>query len=100
MADKSFTARPAGQKNINVSSSSQRVALGTSGACDQCRIHNDGTATVHIEFGDSTIAAGIGTSISVGAGTTEVLGCRGATHVAAIAAGSTGYIRFNPGTGI
>lgn len=97
MANTPFSPRPASQQAINVSDSSQRVPLGMA---SQVRIHNDGSATVFIEFGDSTVQADATKGVSIGAGVVEVLGCGGATHVAAIAAGSTGYVRFNPGSGI
>lgn len=91
--------------NVNVSSSSQRVQI-TTHKRTPVRIYNDGTATVWIEFGDTTVVAALATGIPVGPGVTEVL--TGAVihpssdglNVAVIAAGSTGKIYFTPGDGI
>lgn len=60
---------------------------------------NNGTATVWIEFGGTSVAATLASSIPIGPGVTEVLSVSG-TYVAAIAAGSTGKIYFTPGNGI
>ena len=92
--------------SINVSSSSQAVQIqptGTTGTW-QVRIVNDGTATVWLRFGDAGVAATIPNGSTAGgfplpAGAIEVLTVVG-THVAAIAAGSTGSIYFTPGQGI
>lgn len=96
-----FVPKPAGTKNIDVSASSQRVDLGTFVGEQQVRVMNDGTATVWINFGTSTVTAALATSMPVGPGVTEVLTIRGASaiNVAAIAAGSTGKIYFTPGVG-
>lgn len=92
--------RPSGGAtvNIDVSSSSQRVAL-TSG--EQQRIMNNGSATVWLKFGDSSVTATT-SDIPVGATPfTEVQSPPpGTTHVAVIAAAATGKIYFTPGTGI
>ncbi len=65
---------------------------------------NDGTATVWIEFGGSTVAAALATSMAVGAGVTEVfefdVGLGQPVYAAAIAAGATGKIYFTPGIGV
>ena len=85
--------------NIDVASSSAGVAL-TSG--EQQRVMNNGSATVWINFGpNDEVAASAASGIPVAPGVTEVLTPPlGSTHVAAIAAGSTGLIYFTPGSGI
>ncbi len=89
--------------NIDVSSSNQRVALGPlRGGPFQVRIANDGTATVWIAFGDVTVTAALASGLPVASGAIEVLTCPdvgGAPYMAAIAAGSTGKIYANVGTG-
>ena len=85
--------------NIDVASSTANVAL-TSGIAQ--RIMNDGTATVWIKFGpDNTVAATLAAGMPVGPGVHEVITppCD-STHVAVIAAGSTGKVYFTAGTGI
>lgn len=97
-----FVPKAAGTVNIDVSASSQRVDLDTFVGEQQVRVMNDGTATVWINFGDSTVTAALATSMPVGPGVTEVITVRGgsAINVAAIAAGSTGKIYFTPGAGV
>ena len=95
--------RPNGSTvNIDVSASSQAVDLGRP---DQVRYMNNGSATIWIHFGGSTVTALATAGIPVGPGVTEVLsipnGLVGAdVYVAVIAAGSTGKVYFTPGTGI
>lgn len=88
--------------NIDVSASSQRIALNY--YPDSIRVMNNGTATVWIAFGDSSVTASLTTGIPVGPGVTEVLreaNADGAIlYVAAIAAAATGKIYFTPGSGI
>jgi hypothetical protein len=88
--------------NINVSSSSQSVALGNTGrGYTQIDIMNDGTATVWVNFGDSSVTAALATAKPIGAGANVVCTVgSGETYVAAIAAGSTGKIYFTPGSGL
>lgn len=99
-----FGAIPASTVNIDVSSSSQRVAI--SGEETEIRIMNDGTATVWLNFGDSTVTASVSSGFPVGAGVVEVLSTkkmnvnRSGMNIAAIAAGSTGKIYFTRGVGI
>lgn len=96
-----FYPNRAATVNIDVSSSSQSIAIGTP---DAVRIFNNGTATVWCQFGDSTVTATTSTGFPVGPGVTEVLRSRNADgsklYIAAIAAGSTGKIYFTPGDGI
>ncbi len=99
---KTFTPVTAGTVNIDVSGSSQRVSLALTNA-NQVRIYNDGTATVWIDFGDSTITASTTASMPFPAGAVEDVtppNCGTTLYVAAIAAGATGKIYFTPGTGI
>lgn len=99
-----FKARPASTVNIDVSASSQKVKVADDNGDVDIRIHNDGTATVWIEFGVTTdLTAATTTGIPIGSGVTEVqyvppLGSD--VYVAAIAAGSTGKIYFTPGSGL
>lgn len=91
--------------NIVVGAASARVALGppVSNGALQCRIMNNGTATVWIKFGDSTVTATVAAGIPVGPGVTEVLTTphvATAVNVAAIAAGATGTIYFTQGEGV
>lgn len=89
--------------NIDVSASSQRIAVSATGGNEQIRVMNNGTATVWIAFGDSSVTAAL-TDIPVGPGVTEVLTlplpASGPMNVAAIAAGSTGKIYFTRGSGV
>lgn len=104
MAEKLFTPRPTATKQIDVSSSSQRVQLQDDGRTSSIEIFNEGTATVWIEFGGDTITAAAATGYPVGAGICKVVEAQLNTgaplYVAAIAAGSTGKIYFSPGEGI
>jgi hypothetical protein len=90
--------------NINVGSSSGSVKLGDVSNPIQVRVMNNGTATVWIKFGDSTVAADTTNDIPIAPGYTggftvnPIAG--GALYVAAIAAGATGRIYFTPGTGL
>jgi len=99
------TFRPdkAATVNINVSSSSQSVQVTDSLGPVQVRIMNNGTATVWINFGNSTVTAAVGSGVPIGPGVTEVLTGDttgpGPLFVAAIAAGATGNIYFTSGRG-
>lgn len=102
MADAPFV--PSGATvNIDVSSSSQRIAIESA---SQVRVMNNGTATVWIAFGGSTVTTTAAAGMPVGPGVTEVLNFDGPTganpnrNVAVIAAGATGRIYFTPGIGI
>lgn len=100
---KAFTPVPAGTVGINVTSSSQSASLVAGNGPLQVRIMNNGTATVWVNFGLSTVTAATTTGMPVGPGVTEVITVQnmGATiYAAAIAAGSTGYIYFTPGYGV
>lgn len=89
---------------IDVSSSSQAVALGANRSISQVRIMNNGSATVWVGFGTSAVTASLTADFPVGPGVTEVLSVRSISgaplYAAAIAAGSTGKIYFTPGSGI
>ena len=104
MADKPFAPLPAGTVNIDVSSSSGRVAI--TGTAENIRIFNDGTATAWVTFGNASVTAAVATGMPVGPGVCEVVGLalsnvnRDTLNVAAIAAGATGKIYFTPGAGI
>lgn len=98
-----FNGNPGTTVNIDVSATSQALALGPQAGSTQVRVMNNGTATVWIRFGDSAVAATTAAGIPIGPGVTEVFtvaSFAGAPYVAAIAAGSTGKIYFTPGTGI
>lgn len=97
-----FIPGAAATVNIDVSSSSQSVDLGTFIGEQQLRVFNNGTATVWVEFGASTVTAALATGMPVGPGVTEILTIRGgsAIYAAAIAAASTGKIYFTPGNGV
>lgn len=99
-----FAPRTGSTVNLDVSSSSQRVKVCDDNSEVDVRIHNDGSTTVWIEFGNDTVGASATTSVPVAAGAIEILrsGIREGSplYVAVIAAGSTGKIYFTPGTGI
>lgn len=102
MADQPFV--PSGATvNVDVSASSQRIAIESA---TTVRVMNNGTATVWITFGGSTVTATTAAGMPVGPGVTEVLNFDGPTgsnpnrNVAVIAAGATGRIYFTPGIGI
>src|SRR5689334_18533531 len=85
--------------NIDVGATSARVKLGDITGRLQVRYVHDGTATVFIKFGDSTVVADMTNDVPIRAGTTggftvpPVAG--GALYVAAIAAGAgAGKIYF------
>lgn len=104
MAERLFAPRDAATVNIDVSSSSQNIQVSDTPGDTQIAVHNDGTATVWIEFGDSnSVSAATTTGIPVGAGHvrgfTANVGSQ-SIWVAAIAAGATGKIYFTPGTGM
>ncbi len=89
--------------NIDVSSSSQRVALNI-GAASAVRVMNNGSATVWIEFGGPSVVAAVASGLPVGPGCAEVLSAQtadgSALYAAAIAGGSTGKIHLTPGVGL
>lgn len=89
--------------NIDVSSSSQAVAIDIDGGTASVRVCNNGTATVWIKFGGSTVAAALASGVPIGPGVTEIWGVSDTVsglYAAAIAAGSTGKVYFTPGGGI
>lgn len=86
--------------SITVAATSSRVKLIDTSSPTQVRVMNDGTATVWLAFGGSTVAA-TASGLPVPAGAVEVLTIpQEATHVAAIAAGSSGIVYFTVGMGI
>jgi hypothetical protein len=91
--------------NINVSSSNQsvKVAPGQRGEI-QVRFMNNGTATVWIAAGGSSVAASSSTGIPIPSGGVEVLTFVAPysddLYIAAIAASGTGIIYMTPGAGI
>jgi len=100
---RAFRPLPAATVNINVSSSSQNVALGLPAGEHQVLVTNDGTETVWINFGPSGVTASASTGMPVGAGVVQAITLPdygAAPYIAAIAAGSTGRIYFTPGEGI
>lgn len=100
-----FKPPQAGTKNIDVSSSSQAVALGIDPQASdtQIRVHNDGSATVWLNFGIPTVTASLTTSYPLASGACEVVTIPAQDgkplYAAAIAAGSTGKVYFTPGIG-
>lgn len=96
---RSFTPGPTSK--ITVSASSQRLKLVEQSSPQQVRVCNLGTATVWLAFGDGTVTATTAGIPVPGNEFTEVMTIPPeATHVAAIAAGSTGDIAFTLGVGI
>lgn len=96
-----FTPLPGSTVLIDVSSSTQAKALTTVNPGTSIRVCNDGTATAWIDFGNSTVTTAATTGIPIGAGVVEIYAVpSGATHVAAIAASTTGKIYFTTGNGI
>ena len=99
-----FTSASAITVNIDVSASTQRVQVSADGNPKAVRIMNNGTATVWLAWGGSTVTASLTTGVPVGPNVHEVLTMdnQGGTglYVAAIAAGSTGKVYFTPGDGI
>jgi hypothetical protein len=100
-----FLPAPGKTVNINVGASSANVLLYPEKGPVSVRIENDGTATVWIAFGNSSVTASATADVPVPPGAVEVL--RGINnsdqsplYVAAIAAGATGKIYFTPGMGI
>lgn len=92
---------PGATVNIDVSGSTQRVALGNAAGGQQVRICNLGTAPAWLAFGGSDVEATTAAGTPIPAGAVEVLTIpRTATHVAAIAAGATGKVYFTLGVGI
>lgn len=98
-----FIPSVASTVNIDISGSSQRVLVSGS-VTTQVRVMNNGSATVWINPGDSTVTAATTTGMPVGPGVTEILTLfssdGGPIYIAGIAAGSTGKIYFTPGAGI
>ncbi len=97
-----FRPLAAATVNIDVAAASARIPIG--GTPASLRIYNDGTETVWITFGNSTVVAALASGTPVPAGAVEVFGFgsgdTAGINVAAIAAGPTGKIYFTPGSGI
>lgn len=104
MIARSFSPVTAGTVNISVSSSSKNVLVENRNAPITVRIVNNGTATVWLNSGGSSVAATTTTGFPVGPGVHEVLtfspDANGNLYIAAIAAGSTGIVYFTPGAGL
>ena len=102
--EKPFHPMKAATVNIDVSSSSQAVQItGIGSGYKQIRIANDGSATVWLNHGGSTVTAALASGFPVPAGAVEVLTFSpddGVLYIAAIAAGATGKIYFTPGSGV
>lgn len=90
--------------NINVSGTSQRVFVGSRNGPIGVRVVNNGTETVWIRAGDSSVTATTASGLPIGPGVHEVLtfnpAQNGELHIAAIAAGATGRIYFTQGSGV
>jgi len=104
MVARSFSPAQDGTVNINVSSSSQRVFVGSRNGPISVRLMNNGTATVWLNWGDVTVTANTTNSVPIGPGVHEVMTMNppegGKLYIAAIAAGSTGRIYFTQGEGL
>jgi hypothetical protein len=85
--------------NIDISASSQRVQVNTTGQVMSVYVYNDGTATAWIAFGDSTVTTATTTGMPIGTKDRGILELPPNAYVAAIAAGATGKIYFTPGQG-
>lgn len=96
-----FDPFPTSTVSISASGASQRVAFDSRGTRTQVRVYNAGSATVFIEFGDSTVTAATTSGMPIPAGAVEVLSISGdaAPYVAVISTGVTGTIYFTPGDG-
>lgn len=97
-----FVPTPNATVNISVSATSQSVLLGSP---TQVRVMNDGTATVWIAFGASSVTTTATTGFPVPAGAIEVLTVpyplgSAPIYAAAIAAAASGKVYFTPGAGI
>jgi hypothetical protein len=99
-----FQGVPNSTVSISVSGTSQRVQIQTQASNSAVLVANNGSAVAFITFGDSAVDATVPSGSTKGGrpvlpGTVEVMRLA-STHVAAIAAGSTGSIYFTPGEGI
>lgn len=97
-----FACAAASTVNIDVAGTTAAVLICREGV-RQIRVMNNGTATVWINFGKSTVTATTAAGMPVGPGVTEVLTVKQSDapiYAAAIAAGATGKIYFTPGSGI
>lgn len=102
---KAFSPRDGATVNIDVGASSAAVKVCDDRGLGGVRVMNNGSATVWIAFGKSTVTASLETGVPVGPGAIEVLRSPEKTdgqplYAAAIAAGATGKIYFTPGDGI
>ncbi len=92
--------------NIDVSAASQAVLIGPNPAAGAVvvRIMNNGSATVWINLGPSTVTATTAAGIPIPAGGIEVMtvphNSTNLIYASVIAAGATGRIYFTPGSGI
>lgn len=101
---RSFSPADGNTVNINVAATSARVLVGKRNSPMNVRIVNGGSAIAWIKAGGSTVTATTTADIPIGPGVHEVLTFwpdqNGNLYIAAIAAGSTGYIYFTVGEGI
>ena len=98
-----FQALPASTVGINVAATTARVLIGNFTGTIDVLVTNLGSAEAYVEFGDVTIVATTTTSIPVEAGQSRIFTVQSPAnkplYMAAIAAGTTGYIHATPGGG-
>lgn len=81
--------------SLAATTTTSRVALPSR----NLRIHNGGSNTVFVRFGDSTINATTTDGMPIPGGAVEVFNHHGATHLAAIFASGSGTVYLTPGEG-
>lgn len=84
--------------SITVGATTANILVDGDGGSSTVRVMNNGSATVWIELGGSSVAAVAASSIPIGPGRDAVFAFTG-SHAAAIAAGTTGLVYFTPGAG-
>lgn len=92
---------PLATAKITVGASTARVAVTTLKGKVQVRVCSDGTDTVWIKFGGSTVTAAT-TDMPILPGSAEIftIASDGDLYVAAIGNSASGTIYFTPGSGI
>lgn len=91
-----------GTVQITVSASSQAVKITDGASMKQIRVVNDGTATVWIAFGGSTVTTASTTGMPLRAGSDYIFSAQpenGTLYIAAIAAAATGKVYATWGSG-
>ena len=63
------------------------------------RVFNSGAVTAFVEFGGSSVAATLTTSMPVAAGQTAIFNAQDASYAAVITPSSTATVYFTPGEG-